>query len=419
MPLISLGILFALVVNCRHSSHSNNFSSLFYLLTSMQGKCCNFLIRDEIHPLKSDKIMTIKTINDSVDDYLNERCFSVSPSTLRSEKSKVRNIKKIMGRRNVDSVFHSDIRKIILKWHKRFSNKTINAHLTILRAIFERAMRDGLIMRNPMEGIENLKNTFNEADPFNKAEIALMHDCKDVCSHGKNAVLFNILTGLRISELIALSWYDIDWQRNILYVRRARVLNHYKCPKTLGSVRTVELNPLALNILKEQLNMTGKRRSKTVDVLQRDNKSIRKESIAFIFLNSKTRQPFLHAKQFSKTFFNSFLKTAGIVHRGVGQLRHTFASQSLTAGISKVWISNQMGHTGTNMVDMHYGKWLCEDAPNCALLVSQHLQDAFGLAKAKQSASSSLIPESTILLLKQLQKKPQLMQLILAMLEGI
>lgn len=363
--------------------------------------------------------MTIKTINDSVDEYLNERCFSVSPSTLRSETSKVRNIKKILGRRNVDSVFHSDIRKIILKWHKRFSNKTINAHLTILRAVFQRAMRDGLIMRNPMEGIENLKNTLNEANPFNKAEIALMHDCKDVCSHGRNAVLFNILTGLRISELIALSWNDIDWERNILYIRRARVLNNYKCPKTLGSVRTVELNPLSLCILKDQLNMTGKRRSKTVNILQRDNKSIRKESISFVFLNSRTRQPFLNAKQFSKTFFNSFLKTTGIAHRGVGQLRHTFASQCLTAGISKVWISNQMGHTGTNMVDMHYGKWLREDAPNCALLASQHLQDAFGIAEVKPSDSSSFIPESTVLLLKQLQKKPQLMRLIQEMVEEI
>ncbi|PCS23060.1 hypothetical protein BTN49_1052 [Candidatus Enterovibrio escicola] len=42
-------------------------------------------------------------------------------------------------------------------------------------------MSDGLIDKNPMEGIENLKNKLNEPYPFNKAEIAFMHECKDVC----------------------------------------------------------------------------------------------------------------------------------------------------------------------------------------------------------------------------------------------
>jgi integrase len=362
--------------------------------------------------------MTIKTINNYLDDYLAERRFSVSPSTLRSEASKANNLRKSVGKRMIDSVLHSDLRQLIMKWHKRFSNKTINGHLTILRAIFLRAMLDGIIARNPMEGIDNLKNSHNEPNPFTKTEIALMYECSNVCEQGKNATLFNLLTGLRIGELIATSWDDVDWQRSVLYVRRARVLNSYKVPKTSGSVRTVELNPLAVDILKKQLLLTGKRRRKSVDVLQRDNKTYQKESIAFIFINSKTRQPFLNAKQFGKTFFNPFLENTGISHRGSGQLRHTFASQCLTAGISKEWISQQMGHTGTNMVDMHYGKWLREDAPDCALLASQHLQDAFGMPVVKRTVSFPAAPDpSSALLVSQLTKKPHLMQLIQAMME--
>ncbi|MGF1908120.1 site-specific integrase [Vibrio kasasachensis] len=361
--------------------------------------------------------MKIKTINDYLGSYLIERRFSASPSTQISEASKANNIRKAIGKRAINSVLHSDLRQLILKWHKRFSNKSINGHLTILRAIFERAMLDGLIDRNPMTGLENLKNSPSEPNPFTKAEIALMHECLDVCSHGKNAVLLNILTGLRIGELIAASWDDIDWQRNVLYVRRARVLNDYKVPKTSGSVRVVDLNPLAIEILKKQLSLTGKRRRKTIDVLQRDNKTFQRESIAFIFINSKTRQPFLNAKQFSKAFFTPFLKIAGIAHRGVGQLRHTFASQCLTAGINKEWISSQMGHAGTHMIDMHYGKWLREDAPDCALLASQHLQDAFGMPVAERTISLPAVPDVASSMLGKLAKKPQLMQLIQAMLE--
>ncbi|WP_338026456.1 site-specific integrase [Candidatus Enterovibrio escicola] len=50
-------------------------------------------------------------------------------------------------------------------------------------------------------------------------------------------MLLNILTGLRIGELIALSWDNIDWQISTLYVRHARVLNYYKFPKTLSSLQ--------------------------------------------------------------------------------------------------------------------------------------------------------------------------------------
>ncbi len=87
-----------------------------------------------------------------------------------------------------------------------------------------------------------------------------------------------------------------------LYVRRACVLDVYKCPKTTDSVRDVNLNPLAISILKSQLKLMGKRRSKTVNVLQRDNKTLKQESLNFIFVNTKKNQPFTDAKEFTERF---------------------------------------------------------------------------------------------------------------------
>ncbi|WP_223866470.1 site-specific integrase [Candidatus Enterovibrio escicola] len=110
-----------------------------------------------------------------------------------------------------------------------------------------------------------------------------------------------------------------------------------------------------LSFLKNQSTFTGERRRKTVNILQRDHKSFRKESIDFLFLNSSTREPFLNARQFGKSFFNPFLEKIGIAHRGADQFRHTFAAECLTVGISKEWISNQMDHTGTNIIG--YALW--------------------------------------------------------------
>ena len=146
-------------------------------------------------------------------------------------------------------------------------------------------------------------------------------------------------------------------------------------------------------------------------------KRIRKNLSRLFSLTVKHVNRFLMLSSLVKLFFNPFLETAGIAHRGSGQLRHTFASQCLTAGISKEWISQQMGHTGTNMVDMHYGKWLREDAPDCALLASKHLQDAFGMPVVKRTVSLPTVPDSASSMLGKLTKKPHLMQLIQAMLE--
>ncbi|WP_065678644.1 tyrosine-type recombinase/integrase [Vibrio atlanticus] len=357
-------------------------------------------------------------VNVVIDKFIESRVHTVAPSTLRSDRSKSGKLKNHFKKRLIKDVNHSDIHDLIISFHYRYSNKSINEFLTILRAVFKRAQRDGAIERNPVDGIENLAVTNKEPKPLSKAEIKKLNDTTAECLNGKNVVLLNVLTGLRISELLALAWEDINWQRKELYVRRARVLNDYKTPKTTGSVRTVELNELAITLLKEQFELTGSKRMRTISVLQADSKTWIKDTVRFVFYNSKTNLPFLNAKQFNKTFFTPFLKKAEVQHRGVGQLRHTYASQNLTAGISKDWISRQMGHTGTNMIDKHYGRWMRSDAPDFANVAANHLADALGHSEAIPVEVSSEVPSDVLALVSALQERPELKALIQGVIGG-
>ncbi len=357
-------------------------------------------------------------VNVVIDKFIESRVHTVAPSTLRSDRSKAEKLKKYFKKRLITEVRHSDIHDLITSFHRKYSNKSINEFLIILRAVFKRAMRDGIIVRDPMDGIENLTVTNKEPTPLSKAEIKKLNDATVECLNGKNAVLLNILTGLRISELIALCWGDINWQRRELYVRRAKVLNDYKTPKTSGSVRTIELNELAITVLKEQVKLTGSKRVRTISVLQADSKTWIKEKIRFVFYNNKTYQPFLNAKQFSKTFFTPFLKKAEVQHRGVGQLRHTFASQNLTAGISKEWLAGQMGHTGTHMIDKHYGRWMRADAPDYANAAADHLADVLGHPEATSVEAPSDVSQDVLALANALQDRPELQALIQGVIGG-
>ncbi|MDP5145273.1 site-specific integrase [Shewanella sp. ULN5] len=338
-----------------------------------------------------------QTVNHFLETYLSYREITSAPSTFRSERSKATKLSKLVGERAISSVTYSDILQLIQKLHTQYANKTINEFLIILRAIFKYAQNDGVIPNNPMEEISNLKIHHEEPEPFTLSELVAMNKVPAGCESGKNLFQLGVLTGLRISELLALSWEMVDFDRSQLHVKIALVDNIYKTPKTEDSLRVVELCQPALEILQQQHSITGHKKAVSISVMQSDNKTQKTQSLSMVFYNSKTNRPFLHAKQFNKTYFTPLLKSAGVKHRGVGQLRHTFASQSLTAGISKEWIARQMGQNSTAMIDIHYGRWMSQDAPNNIAAVAEQFSSVFGrVSTAKQVVTPS--PVSTDLL---------------------
>ncbi|MGI2024511.1 site-specific integrase [Shewanella glacialipiscicola] len=317
------------------------------------------------------------SIKSYVEQYLSSRKHEVAPSTLNSETCKAKKVIKLVGKHAINSLCHSDIIQLRQKLHKSYANKSINEFYIILRAIFNNAFRDGVITRNPMDGIQNLSVCHAEPNPFTRAELTALAQTEVLCLSGKNAFQLCALTGLRISELLAISWEDIDFINAKLKVKIALVDKQYKTPKTAGSQRTIELCASAISILTQQKLITGHRKARKVSVLQRDNKTKKIENLSLVFYNTQTNQPFISATQFNKTFFTPFLVSAKVKHRGAGQLRHTFASQALTSGISKEWIARQLGHESTAMIDIHYARWMCADAPDFVNKVEQQFSGIF------------------------------------------
>tara|TARA_B110000879_G_scaffold179696_1_gene235804 strand:- start:1521 stop:2654 length:1134 start_codon:yes stop_codon:yes gene_type:complete len=319
----------------------------------------------------------VETFKDYAQQYLAESEYEKAHSTFISERSKVNNLIKVFGKRAIETINQSAIKSWRIKAHKKFSNKTINEHLTVLRSTFSSALADGLLLRNPMAGIENLTINKTTPKPFVRDELIKLNAVQTQCPSGKVFALLGVLTGLRPSELCALTWDCVDFQKEHLHVNKAKVLGKYKVPKTQESIRAVELNQHAISLLESHFKITGNARYRVIKIRQQDNKSIEKQRVRHVFINSKTNKPFIDAKQYGQTFFKPFLIEAKVKHRGPSQLRHTFASQCLTTGISMVWIARQMGHTSTNMVEEHYAKWIESDAPNHSASFSKSLDSVF------------------------------------------
>ena len=73
-------------------------------------------------------------------------------------------------------------------------------------------------------------------------------------------------------------------------------------------------------------------------------------------------------------FVKSHCKASGVSYRGIGQARHTYGSQLVTANVNLNWIAKQMGHSTIKMLEKHYGRWMESEVPDMAAQVSIKLK---------------------------------------------
>jgi len=65
----------------------------------------------------------------------------------------------------------------------------------------------------------------------------------------RTLTLSDAATALRVSELLALTWADLDFQDLVMYVRRAYVWGRFKVPKSKASKAPVPMHPLPAGFL--------------------------------------------------------------------------------------------------------------------------------------------------------------------------
>jgi integrase len=201
-----------------------------------------------------------------------------------------------------------------------------------LRQVLTRAVNWGLLDVNPAKlGVENPQRRYREKRPFESwGELHALADRLGP-RHGP-MVLFAAATGLRPGEWLALEHRDIDREARVAYVRRTFRNGRVKTPKTKASVRAVPLQAIALAALDELSP---------------------RAHCALLFPSS--RGGYLDLHNFRTRAWKPAQRAAGIEPlRRVYDLRHTFATFALRAGISTFDLSRYMG-TSLAMIDRHYG----------------------------------------------------------------
>ena len=349
--------------------HDIEMGKFDYLSTFPNSKTALELMKKENHN------ETIK-LNVFLDRFFTDSKVNNRPMTHQNNTYRTDNyIRPSLGDLCIKKIKVSEIKQWINTDLAHLANKTICEVLTPLRAAFRLAQEDELIETNPMDLIKNPKKELKDnADPFTRSEIEKIIATDSERSIEKDALVFAIWTGLRPSELLAVSFCDIDFEKRKLYVKRSVVRGVFASTKTEGSYRCIDLLDDAYEILLGIKQRTEHLKFFKVSILQTNNRLVDEKELQFIFTSTKSKRFWGDSDTFNRMFVKPHFLASGVRYRGIGQARHTYGSQLITANVNLNWIAKQMGHKSIKMLEKHYGRWMESEIPDMAAQVSKKLK---------------------------------------------
>ncbi len=222
---------------------------------------------------------------------------------------------------------------------------SVNFIVAILRASLRKGVALGVVKRQYSDAIVRPKARRGRAACFTKAEQKMI---EDYVLEKQKPYLFGILlclySGLRIGELLALTWDDVDFQKGTVSVtkschdswRDGRYIKVTDTTKTQSSERVIPLPKQLMGHLKRIKKETGAR-----------------------FVVTGRGEYGAEVRSYQRTF-ETVQRNLGIEHRGFHALRHTFATRALEVGMDVKTLSEILGHKDPSVTLRRYAHSLTE-----------------------------------------------------------
>jgi len=120
------------------------------------------------------------------------------------------------------------------------SDRTVNKYLTVLHGLFVWAQRRYKLPANPAAKVERRPNAKRgNIDVYSREEVLALVRAAESEQDG-TIYLTAALTGLRMGELLALRWRDVDFPNSAIHVRQNFTNGRFDTPKS-GLERTVPM----------------------------------------------------------------------------------------------------------------------------------------------------------------------------------
>jgi integrase len=287
-------------------------------------------------------------LQDFADEFFELQKTKIRAHTLSRNIAHFNNhIAPYFGKRELNTITPLELEKWQNKHLQKYKHLTVQKFRSILFSIFDKALYNGIVSKNPLEKItapklqKNIKT--EDVDPFSENELnqIIVH----ANGYMKNFIQIMASSGMRPGEIVALKWKDIDFEKRRINIERTRLRAKKGeeivdgLTKTISSDRIIDMLNAAHDALVEQFKLTN--------------------GSEYIFLN-KSNMPF-YTHDIVAVNFRKCLKNSGVPARPLYNLRHTFASQMISKGADIVWVSKTLGHKNVSITLSFYTKFIKED----------------------------------------------------------
>lgn len=295
----------------------------------------------------------VRNRNITLDQYYEEwktaRNGTIKGNTALNIECRYRNhIGPAMGHRRVADIEKREVVLLQKELATKQKPSTVNITIVQLKSIFNSAVSDGIIVRNPAAGVKPLKaDTKAASETYHRA--LTEEEQRLFMEHAKKEWLYELIalllcTGMRVGEATALTWNDIDYVNNVIHItktvsRTASGEYTVGTPKSRTSVRDIPLNDTIKKVLKGQREKLDYVHGNIVNL----SRSVFENTFGGMVYNASIN------KAISDTLKRIKQEGKEIEHFSAHALRDTFATRYIEQGGSPQVLKAILGHASLSM----------------------------------------------------------------------
>lgn len=219
-------------------------------------------IREEIKAglYNSNKNITLDAY---FDEWEKSRRGTIKDSSIKINRSKYNNhIRPVLGKIKVQKIEKRAVVKLQQDLSKKLSASMTNGVIVLLKTVLNAAVDDEILMKNPAASVKPLRKDDRPkaSETIHRAltreeQQAFMQEAKTEWLY--EFFCFSLCTGMRLNEITALKWQDIDYINNVIRVNKTVSWKEgggieETLPKSDTSNRDIPMNDTIKKILQMQ-----------------------------------------------------------------------------------------------------------------------------------------------------------------------